>query len=83
MDADVTLAEFEEALIQMPLNEAAGPDGFPLEFYKALSPTIGSTYYWMAREILNTGLLSPYMNSANISLVFKPQRFRPAADQYL
>lgn len=45
MEADVTLAEFEEALIQMPLNEAAGPDGFPLEFYKALSPTIGSTYY--------------------------------------
>lgn len=74
MDADLTQAEFEEALAQMPLNKAPGPDGFPVEFYKALWPTVGPTYYRMAREILNTGLLSSNMNSANISLILKPDK---------
>lgn len=74
MDRDLTVAEFEEALAQMPLNKAPGPDGFQVEFYKTLWPTIGSTYCRLARSILNSGLLSPNMNSANISLVLKPEK---------
>ena len=68
------MAEFEAAWAQMPLNKAPGPDGFPVEFYKVLWPTIGPTYFRMASEILNNGLLTPSMNSANISLVLKPDK---------
>ena len=74
MDRDLTLEEFEEALAQMPLNKTPGPDGFPAEFYKTFWATISPTYYRMAKTMLSTGFLSPNMNSANISLVLKPNK---------
>lgn len=36
LDADITMVEHEEALAQMPLNKALGPDGFPTDFHNAL-----------------------------------------------
>lgn len=70
------MAEFKEALAQMPLNTAPGTDGFQVEFYKAFWPT-GPTYYRMARGILKTGIITSDMNSANISLL------KPDKDQLL
>lgn len=76
MDVGLTLVEFGEGLIKMPLNKAPGPDGLPLHFYKVLRPTIGPTYYSMARDILSTGLtgLHSNMNSAVTSLMLKPNK---------
>lgn len=52
---------------------------FP-EFYKAPWPTIG-TYDRMAREILNAGLLLSNINSADFSLVLKPDKSPVASVQ--
>lgn len=38
------MEEFEEALAQMPLNKALGPNGFPVEFYKTFWATISPIY---------------------------------------
>lgn len=54
------------------VNKAPGPAGLPVEFYKALWPTISPTSYRMAREILNTALLS----SASRSSLIKTRHFR-------
>lgn len=61
-----------------------GPDGFPVEFYKVLWPGIAPTFYRMVSYTKESGILSPYMNSANNCLLLKlnkdpmlPSNYRP------
>lgn len=36
--------EIRDVLFSMPSNKAPGPDGYPMEFYKAAWPTIGADF---------------------------------------
>lgn len=60
------MVERHKAIQHLPNKKAPGPDGYPVEFYKALWQAIAPTYYRMATDIQESGLPSLDMNSANI-----------------
>jgi len=68
-ESSLSIGKLHEALQHMPSNEAPGPDGFPVQFYKEFD--CFGTYISQVKE---NGRLFPNMNSANIILQQKPRK---------
>ncbi len=58
----------------MPNNKAPGPDGFPAEFYKQFWSTLSPLFIRMLSESQQKLKLPANMNTATISLLFKPNK---------
>ena len=74
IDAALAPQEITQAINSMHSGKAAGPDGFPIEFYKAcaekLVPILGSVY----EEAFTAKKLPETMTQANIAVLLKKDR---------
>lgn len=74
LDSVLTIPELNSALQSMQNNKAPGPDGFPVEFFKAfqskLIPLLHSVYV----ESLSLGCLPPTLRQASISVLLKKDK---------
>lgn len=81
----VTATEIKSVLFSMPLNKAPDPDGFTVEFYKAVWPIIGCDLVTAVQSFLIYGFLPKGVNSTIMSLIPKHTNantmrdFRPIA----
>lgn len=82
LEGDISEAEINQAIKSMKVGKAPGPDGFPIEFYKAfykqLSPMLRKVY----AEALQLGSLPPTMSQAVISVLLKDGRDPAMCDSY-
>ena len=74
LDSALTIQELNLASQSMQNNKAPGPDGFPVEFFKAfrakLIPLLHSVYV----ESLSLGCLPPTLRQASISVLLKKDK---------
>ena len=69
----------------MPANKAPGPDGYPMEFYKAAWPVIGKDFITAIQSFFLFGFMPHSINATLLSLVPKTTEaekmtdFRPIA----
>lgn len=74
LDSALTIQELNLALQSMQNNKAPGPDGLPVEFFKAfqakLTPLLHSVYL----ESLSLGSLPPTLRQASISVLLKKDK---------
>ncbi|XP_013588945.1 PREDICTED: uncharacterized protein LOC106297206 [Brassica oleracea var. oleracea] len=81
----VEAAEITEILFSMPANKAPGPDGYPMEFYKAAWPVIGKDLITEIQSFFLFGFMPHSINATLLSLVPKTTEaekmtdFRPIA----
>lgn len=69
--APVQGEEVKAALFSMPANKASGPDGFPMEFYKAAWTVVGKDLITAVQSFFLYGLLPRTINATLLSLVPK------------
>lgn len=67
----VLAAEIKEVLLSMPRNKAPGPDGFPMEFYKAAWPVIEKDFVTAVQSFFIYGFMPQSVNATLLSLVPK------------
>lgn len=85
MQAPVQPAEIQEALFSMPTNKAPGPDGYPMEFYKAAWAVVGKDFITAVQSFFIYGFMPHGINATILSLVpktkdaIKMTDFRPIA----
>ncbi|CAA7046646.1 unnamed protein product [Microthlaspi erraticum] len=71
------------SLFKMPLNKTPGPDGFPVEFFKASWAIIGPEVICTVKEFFASAFMPKSLNSTNLVLIPKRrgadelQDFRP------
>lgn len=81
----VSAEEVRDALFSMPANKAPGPDGFPMEFYKAAWTVVGKDLITAIQSFFLFGFLPRSINATLLSLVPKTTTaekmsdFRPIA----
>ncbi|KAF7844578.1 ribonuclease H [Senna tora] len=74
-----TIDECHEALNQMKLDSAPGPDGFTVRFYRTFWDTVKSDVQAMLSSFLNNGNFTDHLNRTFITLIPKtnaPQTFK-------
>lgn len=74
LEAPLTANEIYKSLIKMPNNKSPGPDGFPAEYYKHFWDILSPLLLRLIEEIKNTSTIPPYMNTAIITLIPKPNK---------
>ena len=81
----VQAEEVREALFSMPANKAPGPDGYPMEFYKAAWTVVGKGLIVAVQPFFLFGIMPRSTNAVLLSLVPKTTSaekmsdFRPIA----
>ncbi|GAA0149629.1 hypothetical protein LIER_08763 [Lithospermum erythrorhizon] len=73
LDQPFTAEEIEGAMLGMKLGETPGPDGFPLEFYKATWSTVREFVVEAVKTFFATCSMPRYFNSTIIALIPKKQ----------
>ena len=58
----------------MPNNKSPGPDGFPAEYYKHFWHIFSPLFHRVTLEIKTTSIIPTHMNTANMSLILKPNK---------
>ncbi len=88
LNKPITCAEINEAIDDIPSGKAAGPDGFPPEFYKAFKDIITPLLSKMFEHSFITQRLPESTQTAAISLILKqgknsekPSSYRPISLQ--
>ena len=83
LDSPLTIEELKIALRNMQNNKAPGPDGFPVEFFKAfqdqLIPLLQSVYI----ESLSNGSLPSTLRQASISVLLKKDKDPELCSSYV
>lgn len=85
LTAPVSAEEVKGALFSMPANKAPGPDGFPMEFYKAAGTVVRKDLITAVQSFFLFGFLPRSINVTLLSLVPKKTTaekmsdFRPIA----
>uniref|UniRef100_A0A671WYB0 Reverse transcriptase domain-containing protein n=1 Tax=Sparus aurata TaxID=8175 RepID=A0A671WYB0_SPAAU len=74
LDSDLTTQELNSALQNMQNNKAPGPDGFPVEFFKAFQAKLIPLLYSVYVESLSLGSLPPTLRQASISVLLKKDK---------
>lgn len=74
LEAPLTINEIYKSLIKMPNNKSPGPDGLPAEFYKTFWDILSPLLLRVITEIKTTSKIPPHMNTANITLIPKPNK---------
>ena len=72
MDRIITTEELSEAIQNVNSGKAPGPDGLPIEFYKAFKTKLVEPLLNMFKECFQEGTLPPTMRLAMITLIQKP-----------
>lgn len=81
----VEASEITEILFSMPANKAPGPDGYPMEFYKAAWPVIEKDFVTAIQSFFIFGFMPLSVNAPLLSLIPKTtdaekmSDFRPIA----
>ena len=78
--APVQAAEIKDALFTMHTNKAPGPDGFPMEFYKAAWSIIGHDFIAAVQSFFLYSFLPRSVNATLLSLVPKTTTAERMAD---
>lgn len=74
LEESISATEYKQALESLSNNKAPGLDGYPPEYYKHFCSTISPLFLRMTAEIKNTSFIPPHMNTALISVLFKPNK---------
>ncbi|KAL9688302.1 hypothetical protein QQ045_032722 [Rhodiola kirilowii] len=80
---EVSYNEVTKVLKEMACHKAAGPDGYNVEFYKAVWPVIGGEVVNCIRNFFIQGTMPAAINSTFLALILKvkgachPKDFRP------
>lgn len=84
LEASITQDEVKTAILSMSAGKSPGPDGFPVEYYKAFINIITPILTMVFEEAFQSGSLPPTFNEGLISLIPKkgkdhtdPTNFRP------
>lgn len=72
MDLEITKDDIEHAINSMQSGKSPGPDGLPIDFYKAFKERLSTPLLEMFLEAFQEGSLPSYMNRALITLLPKP-----------
>ena len=71
LQAPVQAEEIKDVLFSMPTNKAPGPDGYPMEFYKAAWSVIGKDFVTAVQSFFLFGLMPRSVNATLLALVPK------------
>ena len=80
---DFSAKEIEEAIDELQLHSASGPDDFPAIVLKRCKATLAAPLYQLWRSSLDLGIIPQYLVSQKIVPVFKKgskteaQNYRP------
>jgi len=74
MDQPLEIEELIQSIKLMQNNKTPGPDGFPVEFYKAFIAKLTPLLINMYNESLTDGSLPPTLTQATISLILKKDK---------
>lgn len=77
MDAPTKLIELSEALIKIKGGKTAGPDGIPVDIYKAFKEKLLPPLLEMVQETFEKGCLPPTLQSALIMVILKSEKTLP------
>jgi hypothetical protein len=83
MERPVTLYECRQAIRRLGLAKAAGPDGFPAEFYRSFEELVVKDLHNTLQEAHTLGILPRSMREGDIVLLYKkgdsrdPRNYRP------
>lgn len=84
-DVPFSEADIMEAIQELKINSAAGPDGFPAIFLRKCSQGLAKPLAMMWRQSLNTGVIPQKCKFSNIIPIHKgksralPKNYRPVA----
>ncbi len=82
LDADVAVAEVCQAINSLQNNESPGPDGFPIEYYKAFINKLAFSLTNMIIESFANEELPSTLEMATIILLPKPGKNKQKCDSY-
>lgn len=74
LDSPLTQQELLLAIQKMQNNKAPGPDGFPVEFFKAFHKHLVPLLYSVYTESLSSGSLPLTMRQASINVLLKKDK---------
>lgn len=74
LEKEITLAEVNEVVKNLPKNKCAGPDGFSAEYYKKFWDILAPMFLRMINHSFSQSKLPLTLYNANIVLIPKPGR---------
>ena len=84
-DIDFSIKDIEDAIGELQLHSASGPDDFPAIVLKKCKKSLSTPLYILWRNSLDSGLIPKYLLSQKIIPVYKkgdktqPQNYRPVS----
>uniref|UniRef100_A0A669EM94 Reverse transcriptase domain-containing protein n=1 Tax=Oreochromis niloticus TaxID=8128 RepID=A0A669EM94_ORENI len=82
LDADISETEVLRALKCLQNNKTPGPDGFPVDYYKAFSNELLTPLTNMIKEALENKKLPESLEIATITLLPKPGKDKQRCESY-
>jgi len=82
LDADISEMEVFKAINSLQNNKTPGPDGFPVEYYKAFSKKLLTPLTNMITEALQNKKLPDSLEIATITLLLKSGKDKQKCDSY-
>jgi hypothetical protein len=81
----ITQAEVDQAIQELPIGKAPGPDGFTTDFFHSCWPMLREEVWQLVEESRSSGKVLPALNATFLTLIPKeervtnPKNFRPIA----
>lgn len=82
LDSPVSIEELLKAIAIMRSGKRAGPDGLPIDIYKAFKEKLVHPLMDMYEESLHAGILRPSLRKALITLIPKPDKPQTKCESY-
>lgn len=82
LHSPLSIEELLKAIAIMKSGKTAGPDGIPIDIYKAFKEKLVHPLMDMYEESLNTGILPPSLRKALITLIPKPDKPQTKCELY-